>query len=335
MVLTTECFVARCVTTDEAVAPDCFGFRDVDVPELPPNGLLIKTKFIGLEPYMRIWGIGPQGWGLDNVPGGKVVGEVVASESERFAVGDLVKTSAQWRAPVTWVVADEKTLVEKLDPTVEPRIYLGLAGSGGRSAKLPLERVARPSAGQVAVVTAAAGTVGLAACQLMKLDGVDVVGTAGTDEKKHLIESLGCKAFNYKTEAAADALKRLAPKGVDFLFDNVAGAIRTAVVEAMNPGAQILTSGRIAQYDAAGGAAGGDEARDAAMIREKKIADHGQFYVGNWESDFVPCTEAIVALYKAGKLVSKDTVSEGFRSLPDAFVGIFLGRNVGRMVVAC
>ena len=71
MVLTTECFVARCVTTDEAVAPDCFGFRDVDVPELPPNGLLIKTKFIGLEPYMRIWGIGPQGWGLDNVPGGK------------------------------------------------------------------------------------------------------------------------------------------------------------------------------------------------------------------------------------------------------------------------
>ena len=67
MLLTTECFVARCVTTDEAVAPDCFGFRDVDVPELPPNGLLIKTKFIGLEPYMRIWGIGPQGWGLDNV----------------------------------------------------------------------------------------------------------------------------------------------------------------------------------------------------------------------------------------------------------------------------
>ena len=129
-----------------------------------------------------------------------------------------MKTSAQWRAPVTWVVADEKTLVEKLDPTVEPRIYLGLAGSGGRSAKLPLERVARPSAGQVAVVTAAAGTVGLAACQLMKLDGVDVVGTAGTDEKKRLIESLGCKAFNYKTEAAADALKRLAPKGVDFLL---------------------------------------------------------------------------------------------------------------------
>ncbi|KAH8063059.1 prostaglandin reductase [Aureococcus anophagefferens] len=310
MVLTTECFVARCVTTDEAVAPDCFGFRDVDVPELPPNGLLIRTKFIGLEPYMRIWGIGPQGWGLDNV-------------------------MDRWRAPVTWVVADEKTLVEKLDPTVEPRIYLGLAGSGGRSAKLPLERVARPSAGQVAVVTAAAGTVGLAACQLMKLDGVDVVGTAGTDEKKHLIESLGCKAFNYKTDAAADALKRLAPKGVDFLFDNVAGAIRTAVVEAMNSGAQILTSGRIAQYDAAGGAAGGDEARDAAMIREKKIADHGQFYVGNWESEFVPCTEAIVALYKAGKLVSKDTVAEGFRSLPDAFVGIFIGRNVGRMVVAC
>ena len=130
-----------------------------------------------------------------------------------------MKTSAQWRAPVTWGVADEKTLVEKLDPTVEPRIYLGLAGSGGRSAKLPLERCARPSAGQVAVVTAAAGTVGLAACQLMKLDGVDVVRTAGTDEKKRLIESLGCKAFNYKTEAAADALKRLAPKGVDFLFD--------------------------------------------------------------------------------------------------------------------
>ena len=55
--------------------------------------------------------------------------------------------------------------------------------------------------------------------------------------------------------------------------------------------------------------------------------------MGNWEAEFLQCTAEIVDLYKQGKLVSKDTVAEGLDSLPRAFVGIFRGENVGRMVV--
>ena len=212
---------------------------------------------------------------------------------------------------------------------------------------------------------------GLAAVQFMALDGVHVVGTCSSAEKVQLLQSLSEKthethdalslmrhalissivAFNYREEPAADALKRLCPDGVDFFFDNVGGSMRVAVLEAMNPKGQILTSGRIAQYDGAGkaqasteadnpahaaGSIGSDshlEQREKQVKEEKGLVDHGQFYVGNWESEFVECTEHVVEMYKAGELVSKDTVVEGFRNLPEAFVGIFRGSNVGRMVV--
>ena len=41
----------------------------------------------------------------------------------------------------------------------------------------------------------------------------------------------------------------------------------------------------------------------------------------------------LVRLFREGKLVSKDTVVEGIHALPQAFVGIFRGENVGRMLV--
>lgn len=54
------------------------------------------------------------------------------------------------------------------------------------------------------------------------VQGCRVIGSCGTEEKIKFVKSIGFDdAFNYKTESVDDALKRLAPKGVDCYFDNV------------------------------------------------------------------------------------------------------------------
>jgi NADPH-dependent curcumin reductase CurA len=330
---TSEIFVVKNVPTDAEVTEDAFGLREVDVPALADNSLLIRTLFIGLEPYMRVFCLSnPRAWPVDSVPSGKVVGEVIQSTCDRFAPGDMVKVGAKWRT-VTWVVADEKTLIEKLDAAVPAQFYLGLGGSGGRSAHLPMKHIVKPKAGQTAVVTAASSCVGLAAVQLLRLDGVTVLGSAGSEEKVALLKSLGCAAWNYKTESTGDALGRLSPDGVDFLLDMVGGEMRVGVMERMKQGGSILTLGSMSKYDGGGGhSLGSSDEREAALIAEKGLSAH-QGNVNKYEDEFEACTSEILGLYKQGKLVSKDTVVDGLEKLPAAFVGIFKGANIGRMVV--
>ena len=335
---TRECYVQRHVRNSEILAPDCFGFRDACVAgpkcRFAANCVLLKVLYIGLEPYMRVFGIAgrePE-WEVDRVPRGKVVGEVLASNVADLTKGMRVKVTASWRT-YTWVEITDRTLVEELDPTVPPELYLGLAGSGGRAARLPLEKIVKPEAGQVALVTAVASCVGLCACQLMRMEGVTVVGSCGSDRKVALLRKLGVLAFNYKTEAGAEALARLAPAGLHFLFDNTAGKVRTAAIRHLVGGGVILTSGRISCYDACCGPAGGDEALEAKLIYDRCLHDYGQFLVGHFSGDFEDCTKTIIRLYKRGRLKNFDTTVDGFHTLGEAFVGIFRGANVGRTIV--
>ena len=129
----------------------------------------------------------------------------------------------------------------------------------------------------------------------MKNEGVRVIGSCGSAAKVAVLKDLGIEAFDYRAEDPAEALARLAPGGVDFLFDNTAGAVRTAVLESMKGGGEVLTSGRIARYDAARGPAGGDEAKDAKLIYDKCVNDYGQFFVGHFDASFVACTKDLVS----------------------------------------
>jgi NADPH-dependent curcumin reductase CurA len=57
------------------------------------------------------------------------------------------------------------------------------------------------------------------------LEGLNVIGSVGDDPKvEFLTKELGfTSAFNYKKEGYAEALKRLAPNGIDIYYDNVGG----------------------------------------------------------------------------------------------------------------
>jgi NADPH-dependent curcumin reductase CurA len=105
----------------------------------------------------------------------------------------------------------------------------------GMTAYSSLFKIGKPKAGETLFVSAAAGAVGLVVCQIGKILGLKVVGSAGTDEKvaylRDVIKIDG--AFNYKTEETGAALDKLCPEGIDIYFENVGGETLDAVLPRM------------------------------------------------------------------------------------------------------
>ena len=93
----------------------------------------------------------------------------------------------------------------------------------GLTAFSSIYEIGRPQTGEIIFISAAAGAVGQIVGQICKIEGLTVVGSAGSDEKIDLITGeLGFDAaFNYKTKKTSEALKRLAPKGINIYYDNV------------------------------------------------------------------------------------------------------------------
>jgi NADPH-dependent curcumin reductase CurA len=106
---------------------------------------------------------------------------------------------------------------------------------------------------EVALVSGAAGAVGLIVCQLLKQRGLFVIGVAGSDEKCSLLTSeFGCDlALNYKkSPITADLLRDSSPTNkIDVFFDNVGGEIFDAAIQVMNNFGRIAICGSISQYD--------------------------------------------------------------------------------------
>nr|CAD7397144.1 unnamed protein product [Timema cristinae] len=159
----------------------------------------------------------------------------------------------------------------------------------------------KPKAGEVVVVSGAAGAVGSQVGQIAKILGCKVIGFAGSDEKvKWLKEELGFdEAFNYKTKQVSEALKEAAPEGVDCYFDNVGGEISSDVIYQMNTLGRVSVCGSISSYNI----------DDKHTIKvETQHAPHG-------------------------KIKYQETVTEGFENMPKAFIGTLRGANFGKSIV--
>src|SRR2546427_7549539 len=127
---------------------------------------------------------------------GGAIGEVVASEDPRFKPGDLVSSMFGWRERYN---APAST-VERLDTLgLPPQAFLGVAGVTGLTAWGGLLKVAALKSGDVVFVSAAAGAVGSVACQIAKLKGHTVIGSAGGANKGAFLRKIGlAHVIDYK-----------------------------------------------------------------------------------------------------------------------------------------
>lgn len=315
--------------------PTAENFEIVKAPAITLNNgeLLLKARFISVDPYMR--GrmsdaksyIEPYQIGKP-IEGG-VVAEVIESRSPQFSPGDAVIGMLQWK--LVQAVSAEK--VTKLNKETAPlSYYLGILGMPGLTAYFGLLDIGKPQEGETVVVSGAAGAVGMVVGQIAKIKGCRVVGIAGSDAKNSYLknELKFDEVINYRTtKNIAEAVAQACPNGVDVYFDNVGGEISDAVMAQINKGARIAVCGQISLYNSTEMPVG---PRLQPTILKKSALMQG-FIVSNYAARFPEGVKQLAQWLSEGKLTYQLTITKGFENLPAAFMGLFEGQNMGKSLV--
>lgn len=213
----------------------------------PSDGITTRNHYFSYDPYQRgrlrapdVKSYSPPyqiGEPITNLG----IASVILSKNTEFSPGDLIITNyLRFEEYGQYSGSDISTLrIRKLiNPYhFDPKIFLGTLGMTGLTAYSSLYAIGKPVRGETIFISAASGAVGQVVGQLAKREGLKVIGSVGTDEKlKFITEELDFDAgFNYKKEKPGDALKRLAPAGINIYYENVGGEMLDAALEALNP----------------------------------------------------------------------------------------------------
>lgn len=308
-----------------------FKLVENQLPPLEDNEVMVRNLFMSVDPYMR----GRMNEGKSYVPPfeigktleGGAVGEVIESRAKEFKVGDTVTSSFGWRE---YFIASPKAL-HPVNRAIQPlSVYLGTLGMTGLTAWVGLNLVEVKS-GDVIYISGAAGAVGSVAGQLAKLRGCTVIGSAGSKEKvKFLREECGFDAaFNYKTGPVLEQLKLAAPDGIDVYFDNVGGESLEAALSVMRLHGRIIACGGISNYNNTKPKPG---PANLFNMTTKRLTMKG-LIVMDWLGQQNEFEKEVAEYFRDGKLKHKETVVEGIDKAVDAFIGLFQGGNIGKMVV--
>ena len=220
--------------------------RSFDLDASPPQGgLITKNLFFSLDPYlrgmMRPTNIESYSQALE--PNTTIrsfgVAKVLKSDTSKVQPGDYVAAvigAEEYSAVPAAVVGLYDFYKIPKDTTLPLSYYCGVLGMAGRTAYSSLYEIGEPQKGETIWVSGASGAVGQIVGQLAKHEGLKVIGSVGSDDKlDFIINKIGFDGgFNYKKEKCADALKRLAPNGIDIYYDNVGGEHLEAAIDAMN-----------------------------------------------------------------------------------------------------
>ncbi|QTN28092.1 NADP-dependent oxidoreductase [Rhodoferax sp. AJA081-3] len=309
------------------------------VTEPADGGIVIKTLALSLDPAMRGWMnegksyIPPVGIGEVMRAGG--VGKVIASKSDKFAVGDLVSATLGVQEYVT-LTADEfkRNGIFKIDQragTVTQ--WLNVLGMPGMTGYFGLMDVGMPKAGETVVVSGAAGAVGQTVGQIAKLKGCRVVGIAGGAAKcDWVVKELGFDAcIDYKAGPGAvrAGLKEHCPKGVDIYFDNVGGEILDDVLAKITRGARIIICGAISQYNNTTAVQGPKNYLSLLVNRARMEG----IVVFDYADRYHLAVAEMAGYIREGKMKSKEDVVVGLQTFPDTLLKLFNGENFGKLVL--
>ena len=221
----------RAIAITEYGGPERLTVTELPEPPVGPDVVLVRVRAAGVNPvdwkiregYLA--GAFPAHFPL--VPGWDLAGVVerVGPAVTGFAVGDEVigyarRDHIQYGTYAELVPAPERALADK--PANASWAEAGGLPLAGLTAYQAL-RAVRVGAGDTVLVHAAAGGVGHLAVQLARVLGADRVIGTGSDGSHDFIRSLGAEPVNYG-DGLAEAVRVLAPDGVDAVLDLVGGA---------------------------------------------------------------------------------------------------------------
>jgi hypothetical protein len=307
-----------------------FRLEQADIPEPGANQVLIRNRWLSLDPYMRGRMSEAKSYAksveIGEVMVGGTAGEVVKSNHPKFAVGDTVVGAMGWQ---TWAVADGAGL-QKVDASAVPlSAYLGVLGMPGVTAWVGLMDICAPKAGETVVVTAASGAVGSVVGQLAKIHGARAVGIAGGAEKcRYVVEELGFDAcIDYKAGNLRGDLKDATPKGIDCVFENVGGEIFDTLLGRMNAFSRIAVCGLISQYNSEP-----YPIKNLGAVLINRIRMQG-FIVSDDLTRWPPALKELAGHVASGRIKYRESVAEGLAAAPAAFISLLKGGNFGKQLV--
>jgi NADPH-dependent curcumin reductase CurA len=312
---------------------DNFRFEEKVIESIKENEVLLKSMYISVDPYMRGRMNESKSYAkpyeINQPVKGGIVATVLESRSSLFSTGDVVTGTLPW---ATHIVEDAKNLDKVEKDSTSPSYYLGILGMPGLTAYFGMMDIGNPKKGETVVVSGAAGAVGLVAGQIAGIMGCKVVGIAGTDEKCRLLkEDFGFNAvINYReAKSIKKSIASTCPDGVDVYFDNVGGFVTEGVMSNLNFHSRVVVCGQISQYN---------NTRIQLVpdilprVLTRSIMVKG-FIVRNYNERFEEGQSHLSEWLKEGKIKYKETIINGFDKLPEAFLGLFSGNNIGKMLV--
>jgi NADPH-dependent curcumin reductase CurA len=308
-----------------------FRWVEEETPPLEDGQALVRSIYLSLDPSNRGWAAADtylKAVPLDGVMRGIALGRVEESRTPDLAPGDVVQGLLGWQR---YAVLPASALT-KLPPIPLPlSAHFGLLGHIGLTAWVGLLQVGQPKAGETLVVSAAAGAVGSLVGQIGKIQGMRVVGTAGSDEKcRWLTEELGFDAaVNYRRAPVFAGLRRECPNGIDLYFDNVGGDTLDTVLSLINQRARIVICGLISQYNATAIPAG---PKNLPNLLVKRARMEG-FIVLDHLDQAEKASADLIRWHLADRLKYRLDVVHGLEKAPAAVNRLFDGTNAGKLVV--
>ena len=306
----------------------------VDEPVAAPREgeLLVKLRYISLDPAMRGWMNEGRSYvrpvELGQVMRAAGVGEVIESRNESFPTGAYVVGTFG----VQEYAVSDGTAVYRVDPNLAPPPkFLSVLGLTGLTAYFGLLDIGRPEPGQTVVVSAACGAVGQIVGQIAKIKGCRAVGIAGGPEKcRYVVDELGFDAaVDYKREDVRDALRTHCPDRIDVYFDNVGGEILDTALTLLARHARIVLCGAISQYNETGPRHG--PANYMALLVDRARMEG--FLVFDFFSRYPEAIGDMAGWMAEGRLRSREDIVSGIETFPDALLRLFRGENFGKLML--
>lgn len=305
-----------------------FGIREAPVPALAAGEILVRNRYLSVEPAMRGWitdnlNYGSQ-VGIGEVMRSLAAGEVVASASDDYQPGDHVTGWFGWQdyaaVPVSAVV--QRTCENELTQS------LNVLGLNGRTALLALTLVGQPQPGETVVVSTAAGAVGSIVGQIARILGCRTVGITSSAEKlRDCVDLYGYDAaISYRDEDVGRRISELCPAGVDVYFDNTAGPISDAVLP------HLAQRGRIVVCGTASFGTWDPWPRVERHLLVKRARMEGFVYFDH-ANRFDVATGQLRDWIAEGRLRWREDVIDGLDACPDALAGVYRGENRGKRLI--
>jgi len=261
----------RHVTVTKLGGPEVLQILEDELPQPEPGAVRVRILAAGLslpDLFMRE-GVHPEahrppftpGWDLVGIVDQLGPGATGPEPGEMVAAMPIIGAHAEYIC----LPQGELTVVPAgVDPAEAVCVILNYV-----TAYQMMHRTARVRPGQRVLIHAAAGGVGTALLELGREAGLEMYGTASR-RAHETVRSLGGVPIDYRAVDFVDEVRRLAPGGVDVVFDGIGGAHIWRSRKALRAGGKVVAYGYTSTLPG-GTMAGGRRQRRRGLERLRSL----------------------------------------------------------------